>query len=107
MNLFENEAFTSLWNDLYVGSFGDYGDEVEAVRDASRKLSIFLDYVGFLSASKISFLLEKTYDGLGSGEMEELVSAIRALKRVKENNDLDEGLRAELSVFLARFEDVV
>ena len=107
LNLFENEAFTSLWNDLYVGSFGDYGDEVEAVRDASRKLSIFLDYVGFLSASKISFLLEKTYDGLGSGEMEELVSAIRALKRVKENNDLDEGLRAELSVFLARFEDVV
>jgi hypothetical protein len=39
--------------------------------------------------------------------MEELVSAIRALKRVKENFDLDEGLRAELNAFLARFEDVV
>lgn len=107
LNLFKNEAFTSLWNDLYVDSFGEFEAGDEAIGEASRKLSIFLDYVGFLSASRISFLLEKTYDGLGSGEMEELMSAVRALKRVEENNNLDEELKAELKAFLVRFGDVV
>jgi len=96
LTLFRDDLFTELWPDLHVVPMADAPrvpgkpteQEIEA---AVRRLDIFLDLVGHLSADVDAFLLDRTYADLLDDEERDIAQHLRAIRQTLEKNTASSG----------------
>ena len=69
LTLFDDGLERDLWeDDLHIVPMTTLPPTPEKIPEAARELEIFLDLVGFLSATSAAFFLDPTYDALSTDE---------------------------------------